>query len=221
MYDNVYNNGGIIGKAIGMESGSGVWNTREAYDRIINEVWPPLTVGDPGLTYTWYTLSGGTNPTNQTEMDALFNTATVSPVTVTLGGTGTHSTTIDWGSSSQAGAGGTAGTKPGYLPASLFSWKVEGFILASETGSYTFGVDGDDNLDVFVGGINVTNRYSGGGFSGSWITGSIVLFADKYYTFVARQQDGGTANGFQVGWQKPSDSSLALIPSASFYKVKT
>ena len=213
--------GGIIGKANEPlnSSAKGVWGLREQYNSKRNNVWPfPVSAG---LTYTYYTQGSSTNPTTEAGLAALFNTATSSP-TVTFGGTGTFSTSINWGDASQAGAGGTAGSKPGYLPADQFSWIVEGYILAPETGTYFFGCDGDDAMDVFVNDVNVANWYGGHGFRGAWtgagqVSGSTSLSANTYYTFRARMQEGAGGDGFQVGWRKPSDGAIALIPATSFF----
>lgn len=175
-----------------------------------------------GLTYTYYTQGTVTNPTTEAGLDALFNTATSSP-TVTFGGTGSHTTNINWADVATTGAGGATGTKPAYLPAGQFSWVVEGYILAPETGTYFFGCDGDDAMDVFVNGVNVANFYGGHGFAASWtagvgqVSGSISLTAGQYYTFRARMQEGNGGDGFQVGWRKPSDGAIALIPSSAFF----
>lgn len=177
-----------------------------------------------GLIYTYYTQGTATNPTTEAGLAALFNTATSSP-TVTFGGTGTFTTNINWADATTTGAGGTTGTKPAYLPAGQFSWQVEGYILAPETGTYTFGCDGDDAMDVFVNGVNVANWYGGHGFRGAWtggsgqVSGTTTLTAGIYYTFRARMQEGGGGDGFQVGWRKPSDGAIALIPSSAFFRI--
>lgn len=178
-----------------------------------------------GLRYTYYTQGSVTTPTTEAGLDALFNTATSSP-TVTLGGTGIHSTTINFSDNGATGAGGLTGSKPAYLPADQYSWQVEGYILAPETGTYTFGIDGDDAMDLFVNGTNVANWYGGHGISGVWtgagrLAGTISLVAGQYYTFKARMQEGGTNDAFQVGWQKPSDASIALIPASAFFYLPT
>lgn len=193
---------------------SGVFSLSSVYDSLLNP---------NGLTYTYYTQGSTTNPTTEAGLDALFNTATVSP-TVTFGGTGIHIEAINWGVSGIAGAGGIPGTKPAYLPADNYSWMAEGYILAPVTGTYFFGVDGDDAIDVFVNGVNVANWYGGHGFQGAWtggsgqVSGSISLTAGQYYTFRARMQEGSGGDGLQVGWRKPSDSAIALIPSYFFYR---
>jgi hypothetical protein len=181
-----------------------------------------------GLTYTYYTQGSTTNPTTEAGLDALFNTATVNP-TVTFNATGIYTETISWGdTTSLSGAGGITKTKPAYLRADNYSWMVEGYILAPETGTYTFGVDGDDACDIHVNGVNVANSYGGHGFYSVWSggvsgantqkSGTISLSAGQYYTFRARMQDGGGGDGIQVGWRKPSDGAIALIPLYFFYR---
>jgi hypothetical protein len=175
-----------------------------------------------GLTYNYYTIGSVVGPTTEAGFNALFDTATISP-TVTFGGTGTHSLNINWGDAGQTGAGGVVGSKPVYLPADQFSWSVEGFILAPETGTYTFGVDSDDGSDVHVNGVNVANFYGPHGFFGAWTGGAnqnsntIYLQAGQFYSFRARMQDGAVNDGIQVGWRKPSDSSIGLIPASVFF----
>jgi len=172
------------------------------------------------LLATYYTQSAATNPTTEAGLDALFNTATVSPV-VTFGGSFLHTTTINWSSTGLTGAGGATGAKPTYLPAEQFSWRAEGYILAPTTGTYSFAVDGDDAVDVFVNGVNVANYYGGHAFAGTWQTGTgtgtIYLTGGQYYTFRARQQDGAVIDGIQVGWKKPGDDSYSIIPNNNFY----
>lgn len=180
---------------------------------------------EQGLTYTYYTQGSVSSPTTTAGLDSYFEASTVNP-TVTYKGTGVYSGSINWGDSSQAGAGGTAGTKPSYLPSAQYSWMVQGYLLAPETGNYTFGVDSDDASDVFVNGILAASWYGGHGFSGTWsgntggsgqVSNTISLVANTYYTFRARMQEGSGSDGIQVGWQKPSDGSIALIPANAFF----
>jgi len=196
---------------------SGVFNIKQVY----NTLAPRPIVYASGLIYRYYTQSTVTNPTAEAYLTSLFTTGTPG---VVFGGSGIHSTNINWADVATTGAGGATGTKPAYLPANQFSWVVEGYILAPETGTYFFGCDGDDAMDVFVNNVNVANFYGGHGFAASWtagvgqVSGSISLTAGQYYTFRARMQDGGGGDGLQVGWRKPSDGVIALIPSSAFFR---
>ena len=186
-----------------------------------NTIITTASLNQSTLLATYYTQSAVTTPTTEAGLDALFNTATSSPV-VTLGGSFLHTTIINWSSTAPAaGAGGATGAKPTYLPAEQFSWKVEGYILAPTTGTYSFAVDGDDAVDVFVNGVNVANYYGGHGFASAWQigtgTGTISLNAGQYYTFRARHQEGSGGDGIQVGWKKPGDASYSIIPADNFY----
>jgi hypothetical protein len=186
-----------------------------------------------GLYYTLYVttdyFTANGHPANQTAMDGFFSIS----ATVYLGNFGIYYGAINWGDSGQTGAGGVLGPKPVYIPADGFSWQVEGFIYAPETGTYTFGCVGDDAIDVFVNGVNVANFYGGHGTTTSWtggttanpvaginqFSGTINLVAGKFYTFKARMEEGAGGDGIQVGWRKPSDSVISLIPG-DFFRIK-
>lgn len=175
----------------------------------------PSSTYTQGLVYTYY-IHALSHPGTQSAMDTFFSNATA-----TYQSSYVHTGTINWSDSAVTGAGGVTGSKPTYLRADNYSWQVEGFILAPETGTYTFAIDSDDCSDVFVNGVNVVNIYttSGRGFTGSWTTGTISLTANTYYTFKARMEEGGGADGIQVGWRKPSDGSTAIIPANAFYQT--
>lgn len=188
--------------------------------------WNISTTYAAGLTYREYTLGGTGNPTTEYELDLLFRNILFG--SSTFAGSGIHTTDINWSNNLIIGAGGQTLAKPTYLPANQFSWVVEGYILAPETGTYTFACDGDDAMDVFVNGQNVANFYGPHAFSGVWsgnpsypqqTTGTIDLVAGEYYPFRARMQDGTGDNGMQVGWRKPSDAAIALIPASAFYRL--
>ena len=178
-----------------------------------------------GLEYYWHdstsVYNSNSHPLSKSEFDVFFDTSQ-SP----LQQSGDYFGEINWGDGGQNGAGGTVGPKPSYLPSALYAWKVEGFIRPDETGTYTFGVDSDDASDVFVDGNLVAHYYDGHGFSGNWtgdslrLAGTINLVAGTYYPFVARVEEGGGGDGIQVGWQKPGESSINIIPSSFFFKFK-
>lgn len=218
--------GGIIGKSNDPTgaSASGVWSLEDQFIAKRDSFWPVGIQGE--MTYTWYkdTLP---DPTTEAGLDALFTTATAG---VTFGGTGIHSTTINWSNGAAGtGAGGAYAAKPAYLPTNNFSWMVQSNLYAPETGTYTFGIDCDDAGDVHVNGTRVAHFYGSHGFAGVWsgnpnpgfttqTTGTIVLQAGKTYSFRARVQNGEGGDGIQVGWRKPSDSSIAVIPATFFYR---
>lgn len=200
---------------------NGTWYNPLAFSEYDSSTF--TTSYSPGLTYSWYNKTATFAATNESLLDLFFTTSTTG---TTLGGTGTHSTDINWANVATQGAGGTTGNKPAYLPADNFAWMVEGYILAPETGTYTFGVDSDDAGEVYVNNQRVAHFYGTHGFSQVWsgntswtqqTTGTIDLVANTYYQFRARMTDGTGGDGIQVGWQKPSDASIEIIPANAFY----
>lgn len=174
-----------------------------------------------GLNYQWYTHTSSTHPNTQSEFDTFISNASEQ-------GSGIYTGTINFGNASQSGAGGTAGPKPSYLPADRYAWAAQGYIYAPETGTYEFGIDGDDAIDLFINGQRVAYWYGGHGFQGGWTGGtrsgccnqfqsSINLQGGNYYTFSVRMEEVTGGDGLQVGWKKPSDSSISLIPASSYF----
>jgi len=84
--------------------------------------------------------------------------------------------------------------------------KVTGWFVAKETGTYTFGIDGDDGVDFSLNGSVVTSFYGPHGFGG-YRYGTINLVAGQSYTFMARYQNWGGGWGMYVAWKRPSQSS--------------
>jgi hypothetical protein len=203
------------------------YNTDEGVTEFYNgSEW--LFIGiifEQGLVYYWHdstsVYNSNDHPLSKSELDNFFDVSQ-SP----LQQSGDYSGEISWGDGGQTGAGGTVGTKPSYLPSEPYAWKVEGYIRPDETGTYTFGVDSDDASDVFVDGDLVAHYYDGHGFDGSWtgdslrLAGTINLIAGRYYPFVARVEEGSGGDGIQVGWQKPSQSSINVIPGSAFFRRK-
>lgn len=220
------NNGGIIGynNIPKVAGASGVWGIQTVYTSIVNKEWPVKLT--QGLKYFWYDTSTTalTHPLSESAFDAFFdlNTANLS-----FGGSGIHTANLNWSDNGATGAGGLTETKPGYLPAEGYSWKVEGYLYAPESGEYRFGVDGDDAIDLFIDGVKVAFWYSGHGFSQNWSNGAlnvggqvsmpISLKSGNYYTFVARMEEISGGDGVQVGWKPPSNGSISIIPYTYFY----
>ena len=182
------------------------------------------------LNATWYEVSSyytsNSYASSKSELDNYFNSSLSG---VNFGGSEVFTGQISWGDSGQIGAGGLVGAKPSYLPDEGYSWRVDGYIYAPTTGTYEFYCDGDDALDVSVNGQTVASFYGGHGFNGSWTGGvdtsgtifqtnsNIYLNGGNLYPFYARMQEGKVIDGIQVGWKKPGDSSISLIPGSNFY----
>ncbi|RKY42002.1 MAG: hypothetical protein DRP85_04355 [Candidatus Makaraimicrobium thalassicum] len=106
---------------------------------------------------------------------------------------------------------------------------IQGWIYAPTTGTYYFGIDGDDSQEVRIGtgiefnkgdpkGSLVVGWYGDHGWTGSHDysqhQGSIDLTAG-WYPFVYRMTEGGGGDSYNLGWMKPGDSVFSTIPSAN------
>ncbi len=89
-----------------------------------------------------------------------------------------------------------------------FTIVVSGYFVPKQTGAYTFTIEGDDAVDLFINDQNVVNHYGAHGYSAIGThTGTISLIAGKKYLFRARMQEGAGGEVMQLFWKKPSESS--------------
>lgn len=92
-----------------------------------------------------------------------------------------------------------------------FTIVVSGYFIPKQTGIYTFSIEGDDAVDLFINDINVVNHYGPHGNSAIGThTGTISLVSGKKYMFRARMQEGGGGEVMQLFWKKPSEASGAV-----------
>jgi hypothetical protein len=87
--------------------------------------------------------------------------------------------------------------------------KVTGYFVPKETGTYSFGVDGDDGVDFSLDGNVITSFYGPHGFAG-YRYGTVSLVAGKSYTFMARYQNWGGGWGMYLVWKRPSQSTWSV-----------
>ena len=157
------------------------------------------------LNYTMYSLTtytgtGGRNAyaNSATDFDNMFNTA--NGTTIFKSGVGTAAATLNYNNTFLTGVPNGAG---------YFGIKTYGYFVPKETGTYSFGVDGDDGVDVVINGNMVTSFYGPHGFGGLHY-GTVNLVAGQSYTFVARFQQVGGGWGLQVMWKRPSQSTWSV-----------
>ena len=89
--------------------------------------------------------------------------------------------------------------------------KVTGYFVPKETGTYIFGIDGDDGVDFSLDGNVITSFYGAHGFGG-YRYGSVNLVAGKSYSFMARYQNWGGGWGMYLVWKRPSQSTYSIQP---------
>jgi len=89
-----------------------------------------------------------------------------------------------------------------------FTIVISGYFIPKQSGTYTFSIEGDDAVDLFINNQNVANHYGPHGYSAIGThTGTIVLVAGKKYLFRARMQEGAGGEVMQLFWKKPSESA--------------
>lgn len=92
-----------------------------------------------------------------------------------------------------------------------FTIVVSGYFIPKQTGIYTFTIEGDDAVDLFINDQNVANHYGAhGNFAIGTHTGTINLIAGKKYSFRARMQEGAGGEVMQLFWKKPSEASGSI-----------
>ena len=92
-----------------------------------------------------------------------------------------------------------------------FTIVVSGYFIPKQTGTYTFSIEGDDAVDLFINDQNVVNQYGPHGNSAIGThTGTISLIAGKKYLFRARMQEGAGGEVLQLFWKKPSESGGSI-----------
>ena len=186
----------------------------------------------PGLNYTAistfsYINGGATHPLNAAEMDNFFDENNSG---LFFGATGVYARDINFATVTTAIAEGIPYPVPPFVSTEYTAWKAEGYLYAPETGIYKIGLDSDDAADVFINNQLTANWYNGHGFDTAWengthvstanhFTAEISLEAGNYYPFMARVESISGGFGLQVGWKKPPDSQINLIPGGFFYRT--
>ena len=87
--------------------------------------------------------------------------------------------------------------------------KITGYFVPKETGTYSFGIDGDDGVDFSIDGTVVTSFYGPHGFGG-YRYGTVSLVAGKTYAFMTRYQNWGGGWGLDLAWKRPSQSQWTV-----------
>lgn len=156
------------------------------------------TNGLSGMTITTYNTSGaGANPATQ----GAFDTLEVNYGTGALRCGSAVATTVD-GSGNPFVPGAAGCTVNNFM--TIF----QGTLNIATAGTYTFSVDGDDAVDVFIDGTQVAGWYGGHGECNcDTYTGSRTLAAGTH-TIKFRHQDGVGSNSYRLRWQRVEPASV-------------
>ena len=151
------------------------------------------------LNYTVYNINpngAGQYANNATDFVNMFDVSKGAKVYAT--GTSTAQKTLYFSNGWQPSGVPNGGAYTGI--------KVTGYFVPAETGTYSFGIDGDDGVDFSLDGNVVTSFYGPHGFAG-YHYGTVSLVAGKSYAFMARYQNWGGGWGMYLVWKRPSQST--------------
>jgi hypothetical protein len=177
--------------------------------------------GNKYLYYRMYTSSTSTNPNTAAEFESTYvnaaNYKTSGYVTLTSN-TGNLNSSISSTSNllnytSYTQLGTAIGTQTPYagFNGQGYASVISGYFIPKQSGTYTFSIEGDDAVDLFINNQNVANHYGGHGSSAIGThTGTIVLISGKKYLFRVRMQQGYGGDVLQLFWKKPSESAGSI-----------
>lgn len=169
-------------------SGSGSW-----------EIVPSGSLSNLTIA-TWHDPNSQGSPGSTTAMDSLFSsTGSTSSNSCGSGSVSVINTT---------GSGNNPFRSSGGCTNDHYHTLISGDIYASEAGTYSFAVNGDDAVDVLIDNTLVANWYGGHGASDSndslnTHSGSIYL-SQGSHTVVFRHQEGTGDDNWQLYWKTPA-----------------
>lgn len=99
-----------------------------------------------------------------------------------------------------------------------YSVRIQGFIEAQETGTYTFRTRSDDGVRLFIGGTQVINNYTDHAPTNN--DGSISLVAGQWYPILLEHYERGGVQALELRWNPPSGTGFVFPPAAVLSKVE-
>lgn len=174
--------------------------------------------GNKYLYYKIYTSSTTANPTSITELESSYlleaNYRASGYVTLATNAgnlnSSISSTTNILNYTSYTQLGTAIGTQTPYagFNGQGYGLVISGYFIPKQTGTYTFTMEGDDAVDVFINNQNVANHYGSHAPSALGThTGTIALVAGKKYLFRVRMTQGNGGDALQLFWKKPTEAS--------------
>lgn len=177
--------------------------------------------GNRYLHYRLYSSSNSTNPNTAAEFESTFATAanykTSGYVTLATNAgnlnTSNNATNNILNYSNFTQLGSAIGNNTPYVgfDGQGYTLVVSGYFVPKQSGVYTFSIEGDDAVELFINDQNVVNHYGAHGSSSIGThTGTINLVSGKKYLFRVRMQQGYGGDVLQLFWKKPSESGGSI-----------
>ncbi len=177
--------------------------------------------GNKSLYYRLYSTSTSTFPANSAEFESNFANAAnfkLAGYVALTSNTGNLNSSSSYAANlinflNQTDLKNAIGNQAPYtgFNGDGFTIVVSGYFIPKQTGTYTFSIEGDDAVDLFINDQNVVNHYGAhGNFAIGTHIGTISLIAGKKYLFRARMQEGGGGEVMQLFWKKPSESNGSI-----------
>lgn len=95
----------------------------------------------------------------------------------------------------------------------FFSVRVQGYVFADTTGTYTFETYSDDGVRLFIDGTTVINNY--GRHAPTINTGTIDLVAGTWYPILLEHYEWGGGQRLRLRWSTPTSGSRSFPPAAA------
>lgn len=160
----------------------------------------PASLFPNGLTITTRSDNTG-NPVDQSAMDKLFSAKN------TTCGTGSVANINTAGQNNNPFSGRNGCTHDNYHTL------ITGTMRVPATGSYSFGVNGDDAVDFFIGSTRVADWYNGHSANNNQpggTTGTISLIAGTDYTVKFRHEEGTGGDSWQLYYKAPNAAASTI-----------
>ncbi len=162
----------------------------------------------PGITYRTYDATSWkpgveTSPANHEEFNSLIATV--------------KNTQEQLGESIVARVEGDgASINPHSTQGDYYTGIFEGYIDVPESGRYTFGIDGDDAIELLIDDQVVAGFYGRHPQCGWPCESGKISLERGTHKIEVRFHEATGGEGYHLYWQKPSSSSLSKVPESAF-----
>ncbi len=169
---------------------------------------PAEQAGVAGITYRTYDATGWktgqyTSPVDHAEFNDLVDTV--------------KTTTHQLGESIESRIEGFGSNiSPHSSQGDNYAGIFEGYIDVPESGKYTFGIDGDDAIELLIDGQVVVGFYGLHGQCGFPCETGEISLAQGTHKIELRFHEATGAEAYHLYWQPPSASSLVKVPASAY-----